>query len=343
MTQQLSTGTQHVMVLEPGRAERLRIVIPARKIARRMGLGKLKLRLTTAFSGDIRAKIEAYQKRKMLLPRILNAKPIAAGHGNIELRMLLHKARFLEGAWALYSFLRFACIPIRVVVHSDGSLDTGSADMLRRIFVGCTVLDRATADLQVLERLNKNGLDLCAELRKRLILALKLLDFYCLGEASTYIVLDSDVLTFQHPQELVEAKSLGATTPHIFSQDNNDQSYPLPADVLQGRAKTVVLKRLNSGLLRIERSGLDLHDIEDCLRETNLLTDPQSILRYVEQGVYACCLARHGAVGLHPDRYTICGDPREVVTGHYCGGGYWASRFYREGVPYLVHKFGLDL
>jgi hypothetical protein len=48
-----------------------------------------------------------------------------------------------------------------------------------------------------------------------------------------------------------------------------------------------------------------------------------------------------GAAALDADTYSICGDPNTVVTGHYCGGGYWASRLYREGLPVLAERMGL--
>jgi hypothetical protein len=103
-----------------------------------------------------------------------------------------------------------------------------------------------------------------------------------------------------------------------------------------------VLSRLNAGLLRVERSGLGLNTFEDVLGKTRLLTDPQARLYYSEQAVYACALPVHGAVGLDADAFTICGEPSTVITGHYCGFGYSATRLYREGLPVLSRRMGID-
>jgi hypothetical protein len=62
---------------------------------------------------------------------------------------------------------------------------------------------------------------------------------------------------------------------------------------------------------------------------------------FTEQTVYACSLARHGAVSLDADAYTIYGNPSTVTTGHYCGGGHWASWLYSEGLPLLSQRIGI--
>ena len=102
-----------------------------------------------------------------------------------------------------------------------------------------------------------------------------------------------------------------------------------------------VVPRLNAGLLRIQREGICLERIEELLEKTGLARDTP-VNFYAEQTLYACELSAHGAVPLDLDRYTICGDPdsARTVTGHYCGGGFWATRFYNKGLPRLAAELG---
>ena len=66
----------------------------------------------------------------------------------------------------------------------------------------------------------------------------------------------------------------------------------------------------------------------------------ETIHFFTEQTLYACEMGAHGAVRLDPERYTICGDPKDakIVTGHYCGDYYGKTRFYREAIPFLAKK-----
>jgi hypothetical protein len=275
--------------------------------------------------------------KQQLLPLIAEMPALEADRGTCELHMLLHKGKLLEGAWALYSFLFHSASGIRVVIHSDGSLDADCAAVLSRLFRGVRVISREESDRHVLSQLNRLGLPHCADLRRRFVLSLKLFDPHLYTESDSYIILDSDILTFSSPWELVEERG---DTRHLYSPDNNECQYSRPVTELQESVGRVIARRLNSGLLRILRRGISFNRIDEAIAKAGILHD-QPISHYAEQTLYACELPVQGAVALDPARYTICGDPcsPETVTGHYCGGGYWATRFYREGLPRLASQF----
>jgi hypothetical protein len=309
-----------------------------RKIARAAGLGRLKLRFNLIRATGLAAGVETIAAKARYLRRILHARPLDVSCGQLELRMLLHKKRFLEGLWSLYSFVYFARTPIKLAVHSDGSLDENCIATLKCLLQGCEVISRQTADEEVSAFLAKQHLRNCLEWRRRNIHSLKAIDLLYYSSGNRYCVLDSDVLTFKHQQDLLN----GFNDLHKYSIDCNDHSYCFDRQELERRMGAPILSRLNSGLLLVERSGLSLDSFEETLGRTRLLTDPTARFYYSEQTVYACSLARRGAVGLDADAYTICGDPNTVTTGHYCGFGYWATRFYREGLPVLSRRIGID-
>jgi hypothetical protein len=255
--------------------------------------------------------------------------------------MLLHRARFLEGVWAVYSFLYCAGQPFRVVIHSDGSLDANCAAILSSLFPGIHIIPREEADRIVTAALKGHGLTNCVEFRRRHILALKLLDPFIMGSSPSYLVLDSDILTFSKPHELLDpgpADAEGASHPHLYSPDCWDGAYALSLEGLRA-AGVQPAYRLNSGILKIQRAGFSLERIEAAIPRLDLL-GRDIALCYAEQTLYACELPFHGLVRLDPERYTICGDPNDgkIVTGHYCGDYYGKTRFYREGIPRLAKE-----
>jgi hypothetical protein len=308
-----------------------------RSVARAAGLGRLLMRLRTLHRTGLKASAETALAKARYLRRILQARPLDASGGRIELRMLLHKKRFLEGLWSLYSFVHFAGMPIKVAVHSDGSLDADCVATLHALLPGCDVIARETADAEITAVLQERGLKHCLEWRRRVIFALKTIDLWYYCRASHYCVLDSDILTFAHQDQLLH---------HLddrprYSVDNNDDSYAWRRPELERRMGGPVPPRLNAGLLLIARSALSLETFEEILGRTQMLSEPGANLYFSEQTAYACALGTRSAIPLNTTAYSICGDPNAVVTGHYCGGGYWASRFYREGLPLLAHRMGL--
>jgi hypothetical protein len=326
-----------------GQASKTAPVGSLRAVARRLGVTKLLPEIRALYRIGARATINRSLVRTYLLPRIQKAPAIAAGEGAMELHMLLHKARLLEGVWALYSFLYYAGQPLRAVIHSDGSLDANCTGILSGLFPGAVIISRAEADSSVNATLKERGLHRCIELRQRHILGLKLLDPFLFSRTDTYLMLDSDILTFSKPAELFEPNfgAANGTALHLYGLDCSDGSYALSAE--QFRAAGVQpAYRLNSGILKIQRSALRLERIEETIFRLGLL-DKERIHMFAEQTLYACELPCHGVVGLDPERYTICGDPNngKIVTGHYCGDHYQKTRFYREGIPRLARELPL--
>jgi hypothetical protein len=313
-----------------------------RSILKKIGVGRM-LQLTNKVrkTGVGASLLSEYNKHK-ILPLILHAPPICFNPGGTHIHMLLHRRRFLDGLWSIYSLCFFSSEPVHFTIHNDGSLDSGCVDALRKIFPNVRVIQREEADLIVGRTLSRNNLAESIKLRERVVHARKLIDFYILSEGKSFVVLDSDVLTYADPVDLLSpASTTDGAIPHAFSPDNNDTATSLPIEIIQERLGWQVLRRLNAGLLHVQKDAVSLDLYEECLMKMLILSDARSKVYYAEQTVYAAALARSANCRLNDKLYTICGGPASSVTAHYCGGGYWATRLYREGLPHLSRQFGL--
>jgi hypothetical protein len=316
-----------------------------RTTARRVGVGRALLQLQDVRSTGVKNLVQTAWVRRHLIPKIGDAPPLPTGEVEPGLHMLLHKGRFLEGAWALYAFRYYAREPIQVTVHSDGSLDAECVSFLSRLLPGIQIIPRDRADEIVNGELERRDLVSSLEFRRRFVLGLKLFDPYVLGRAENYIVLDSDILTFSSPVELMTRNfgSHNGQAPHLYGADNNDLRYTHDRDTLIRVLGSSIPYRLNSGLLKIQRIAISLPRVEETLRKLDLLSASR-ISHYAEQTLYACELSHHGALALDVERYTVCGEPHNgvIVTGHYCGGNFCRTRFYLEAIPRLAREIGLS-
>jgi hypothetical protein len=315
-----------------------------RTVARQLGLPRFLLQLRALRQTGAHAIVNRSLVRSYVLPKIRKAPPIAAGAGPLEVHMLLHKARVWEGAWALYSLLHYAGEPLRVVIHDDGTLDKGCAGILSGLFPGIRIIPRKEADDVVNAKLERQGLKHCLALRRTYYVHfLKLIDPFVFAGTPAYIVIDSDILTFSQPSELLDLGfgAGGGTTPHLYSPDRVDSLVRTPEALCAAGLPPV--RKLNCGLVRIQRGGFSLEHVDQMIAKLDIL-NRESIHFFTEQTLYACEMACHGAVRLDPERYTICGDPHDskIVTGHYCGDYYGKTRFYREAIPCLVGKLPIQ-
>jgi hypothetical protein len=274
--------------------------------------------------------------RPRYLRRILEADPIEAGAGPLEVHMLLHHERILEGIWALYSLAHFAEPALQIVVHSDGSLTASDASALRRVLPGTTVISRAESDGRVETRLRDLGLEACLRFRRELIFALKLFDPFFYGDHSAFVLLDSDVLFFQPPGELFDLPEANRYSP------DNGYRYCLSPAVLREILGTECIQAFNPGVVRVSRGVLDLQKVEHYLQRPEFWGSGSRPHYYAELTLWAMLLTTAGARPL-PATYTIAPELNGTipVSGHFCGGGFPATWFYSRGLPRLATEFGI--
>jgi hypothetical protein len=255
--------------------------------------------------------------------------------------MLLHHQRILEGIWALYSFAHFSPASCQIIVHSDGSLTDADARRLQQVLPGTRVISRQQSDRLVGARLRELGLTNSLRFRDQLVFALKLFDPFFFGEHSSFFLLDSDVLFFRRPSELLANLDEPA---NLYSPDNGFR-YCLSSEALQALLGKHCIAGFNPGVVRTNRTVLDLAFVEQCLERKEFWGSGTRPHYYAELTLWAMQLTTAGAQPLPPS-YAIT-PPLEAplpipASGHYCGGGYPATWFYSRGLPRLAREFGID-
>ncbi len=315
-----------------------------RTSARKLGIGRAWTRIHQLRALTLKGVIAKNLNRHRYLKRILEAQPIPSVGGAIEVHMLLNHPRIYEGLWSLYSFAYFHGQSCCIVVHDDGTLTESDTAALDALFPGCQIINRNLADSVVLAFFQKKGLDRCARLRDTLVFALKLFDPFFFLQSHDLIILDSDVLFFSQPVELL-ADGDGwaqdnARTPNLYSCDNGYR-YCLTPNELATLLGKECIGRFNPGVIRVRNGILDLRRIEEYLQHPGFWKESGQGNYYAELTLWAMELTLAGAEPL-PDTYAICPNPTyhpNAVSGHYCGGGYWASLFYSWGLPRLASIF----
>jgi hypothetical protein len=318
--------------------------LPLRQTARSIGVGPALLKVHALRALTLRGAITLLRAKPRVLPRILDAPPIAAREGDVEVHMLLHHQRIMEGIWALYSFAHFAQVPCQIFVHSDGSLTNADVARIDKVLPGVHVISRQEADERVACRLRERGLWQSLRFRDSLIFALKLFDPFLFGDRSTFFLLDSDVLFFRRPNELLDdldEDSSGSGRPSLYSPDNGIR-YCLDPETLRALLGKDCIPLFNPGVVRTNRSVLDLERIEHYLQRHEFWGAGSRPHYYAELTLWAMLLAVAGARQLPPS-YAITPplDGPIPATGHFCGGGYPATWFYSRGLPRLASQLGI--
>jgi hypothetical protein len=315
----------------------------ARPLWRKLGFAKAVNSVYRLRSQTVKGALKMYLAKRRYLTKILEAKPITAGEGAIEVHMLLHHKRIYEGLWGLYSFAYFCGQPCRIIVHNDGSLTDLDVGLLNRLFPQCKVIDRETADSVVLKYFHSEGLTQCAKLRQTLIFTLKLFDPFFFSDNRSFILLDSDVLFFSHPKELIDTIERSGNTfnvPNLYSTDLV-YTYCIQSTELANLLGKNCIERFNPGVVRVRQGTLDFRRIEQYLQHPDFWNKDGDGHYFAELTLWAMELTNSNNTLPLPNTYALApsGEEPDLVSGHFCGGGYSTTMFYRAGLPRLAASF----
>ena len=262
-----------------------------------MGFGRRLKHLLGAVPRWVRRRGELERYRR----RILTSPPVECGDElDLEIHLLTCHRDLLDALWCLKTYYHFSDTRPALVVHDDGTLRSSDFATLLQHFPGCRIIRRADADAELTEFLSAHPHCLRFRLRRDFYCALKLFDAFHHARADRLLLLDSDLLFFRRPVELLQ--HVAADRP-CFLRDYQD-AYAMPRGALEATFEMAVEPRVNAGLMFLRRRQYadNLDFFESYFRR--LTTDePKDVNRH-EQTLHAILLSKYGAAPLS-DGYQI--------------------------------------
>ena len=271
---------------------------------------------------------------------IYDTRPMPCGDTRgYEVHLLTCERDRTMAFWALKSFFHYLGERPPLVVHDDGSLTQESIRLFDEHFPGCTVVRAHQADADSRLRASLQFMPLCELWRFRcdFHLAKKLFDFACWSTEPFIVGLDSDILFFRKPSEILEC--MRASTP--FMSSDYQEAYEFDAALVQRASQEFdLIPRLNSGLFGLRRDAFDFTVVEKLL-EAWVDASPARRFQFwkgwLEQTMLACLFSRSGGGRvLDLSRYQISSMllSDRTISQHFVKDGS-RSAFYNWGLRKL--------
>src|SRR5262249_16121089 len=172
--------------------------------------------------------------RWSIVPRILKTRPIhtqpvgdQAGQP-CEVHILTWDMDWQMALWPAKSFYHYAGVDWPLVWHEGGSLRPAYRAALKRHFPQSLVLTSAEPTIGVEAELTRGGFTWCLKARRRSFMLMKMIDCVVLSNAQRLFLLDSDVLFFKQPEELIAAGT-SEFSKNLFNRDKGSW-YTIPRD-----------------------------------------------------------------------------------------------------------------
>lgn len=192
-----------------------------------------------------------------------------------------------------------------VCVHSDGTLVNEQRETLRAL-VPSAVFQEEKAMVERLDRfLPAADFPVLRAQRAELVLMRKILDALA-GERGYHLFIDSDVLFWKEPTELIAAT---AKQQAIHLDEGSGESYCLPHAKLERELAMKLPEAVNSGLIGLDAGLMDWPLIERAAR----LMAGRGNRRILEQSLWGVAIAGQRSRALCNRDYKLCGYPEHVA------------------------------
>jgi len=234
--------------------------------------------------------------------------------------------------WAVQSFYHFAGVDWPLVFHDGGGLTPAVVAALRRVFPDARVIDAVTADRLVADRLGADRYPATLAARRNHPNFKQAIDYALLADSPRVLGMDSDVLFFEPPAELVR---LARTTDRFVYLRDLEDSYSVASADAEEWFGCALSPRVNIGLGVIPTALFDPEFVDRLLASGKLM---ESRGEFANQTVLALHAGRSGLIHL-PDDYAMATGPLPAgatwpIVRHYAGPT--RQLFFDEGLPYFT-------
>ena len=275
--------------------------------------------------------------KNQVRPRILNTPPCHTDRQSpVEIHVLVSHDDLLNLLWTLKSFYHYSQRGIPAVIHDDGTLTAADVEILRRHFPESRVISASESASTVGAALI--SYPRCAKYRGLHSLARKVFDFGTYFRGQRLVLLDSDLLFFDRPDELL-AQIDGERPVHNVFNAGQNVMLNVSADEARQRFGIELVERINSGLAVLRPEVFNFDWMEEFLGSESIWAG--HVWR-IEQTLLALAASRDG-VALLPEReyrVSLAEGTDDCVVKHYVG--VVRHLMYREGMARLVREGFLE-
>lgn len=235
---------------------------------------------------------------------------------DFELHMLSQGGNLWMLVFSLTSFLYHSGLRPKIIIHSDGTIDQGMADILKEKFSGLKVISRQETDDLVFNH------PLLSEKVKRFRksnnnLLLRIVDIPLLSHGNKIMILGDDVLFFKKPQEIIDFVNEKSHHKAIASQNDGCANLGVTDEYLNTyKLKEKKANFLNPDVLVYDGDCITINMVNEYFENTIMGTD----YYFMELAGFSCMIGQNDFSFLPIATYHIKGPVSDrTVMKHFTG------------------------
>jgi hypothetical protein len=274
----------------------------------------------------------SYPWRRYIAPaRIMNSQAIRTEMSfDVTVCVLTSRKDWQSCLWSLMSFYEMSGLRLPLLIYSDGTLDSARIARIKKIFPDAKVIEPAAADVAIASPLSRYPN--CRRFRLAQPCARRIVDLPILCGTKSILMLDSDVLFFARPEELVRQITSVRPGGFVFERDMQDAYFDSRVSICE-RFNVEIAAQVNCGIMLADVSNFDHALVEHWLGQASIEKHP-----WAEQTLWAM-YAGQGRTTVLSKEYDVTMSEQitaNTIMKHYIRP--IRDFLYTQGIPHLVRR-----
>ncbi|MGL5080943.1 MAG: glycosyl transferase [Microcoleaceae cyanobacterium] len=252
-------------------------------------------------AGDEKARQQMETAAYQLQPiKIESSEPL------LKIYFLTGKKFWYQTCFCAYSMIQQSGLNLCPVIYDDGNLSSHYVQEIKRIFPNAEVFLIQEIEEQIEQHLPECKFPSLRERRDHYPNMRKLTDIH-VGSRGWKLVLDSDMLFFNNPIQLIDWLKFPQYPCHMVDVET---SYGYSNLLMQSLAQAEIPERLNVGICGLNSDEIDWEQLEFWCRT---LIEKEGTHYYQEQALTAMLMAGQSCVVVPEKDYVVMPNQGEVI------------------------------
>ncbi|TSD65870.1 glycosyltransferase family 2 protein [Inquilinus sp. KBS0705] len=248
----------------------------------------------------------AMQKASASLP------PVQSHADGFSIYFLTGKNYLYQTLFCIQSLVKSSTEKFKFILVDDGSFDEVLMERIKRQLPGAVIIDKETIDKNLQETLPVDSFPYLHHKRAVYPHIKKLTDIHTLPGDDWKLVLDSDMLFWAYPTDILNWLKHPDKPIHMI---DCVESYGYTANLMEKLSASTIKPLINVGAVGLNSKHINWHNVEHWVKE---LETAEGTSYYLEQALTAMLIGHKPTIALDTDNYIV--NPTDNAKGvlhHY--------------------------
>lgn len=238
----------------------------------------------------------------------LELPPVQCHQKGLTIYFLTGQKYLYQTLFCIQSLVKQSKEEFKFVLVDDGSFNIKLINRIKKQLPGAEIIDKKTVERNLNKYLPKNLYPHLHRKREEYPHIKKLTDIHTIPGNSWKLVLDSDMLFWREPKEIIDWLRKPNNPLHMV---DCLESYGYSCQLMENLCKSAIPKLLNVGAIGLNSEKINWHNIESWVE---ILEEKEGKTYYLEQALSAMVIGSQPSKVLDPVEYIVNPSEEKITT-----------------------------